>query len=62
MGIEDRVWYKEQQKENDINALLLRNSKFWCKKCQGLTVNALTLICEACGEDNSMLYNKEVKE
>ncbi len=60
MGIEDRDWYKEQQKEKEVEALInkLNNSSFWCKKCQGLTVNALTLICEACSADNSILYNE----
>ena len=58
MGIEDRDWYKDQQKENDTNKLVnkLNNSSIWCKKCQALAVNALTLKCKACGADNSILY------
>ncbi|KKM05678.1 hypothetical protein LCGC14_1751650 [marine sediment metagenome] len=57
MGIENRDWYKEKQKENDAETL--SNSSIWCKECQGLTVNALTLICKACGFDNSVLYKKQ---
>ena len=61
MGIEDRDWYKEQQRNMETKAIVnkLNNSRFWCKKCRGFGVNALTLICEYCGADNSILYQKE---
>ena len=54
MGIEDRNWWKDKQ--NDAERKKLANSSFWCKYCEGLTVNTLTLICNACGRDNSHFY------
>ncbi len=63
MGIEDRDWYKEQQKQRGKESLInnLKDSRFLCKTCQGFGVNALTLICEYCGADNSILYKHEGK-
>lgn len=54
MGFEDGDWWKERQ--NDAEKGRLNDSLLWCKNCQGLTVNALTLICSSCKFDNSPYY------
>jgi ribosomal protein L37E len=54
MGIEDRDWWKD--KENDKERKKLDNSSLFCRNCEGLTVNALTLICSSCGFDNRPFY------
>jgi hypothetical protein len=54
MGKEDRNWWKDKQDNTEREKLT--NSSLWCKYCEGLTVNALTLICSSCERDNSQFY------
>jgi hypothetical protein len=55
MGTEDRNWWKDKQ--NEFERRKLNDSILCCKYCEGLTVNALTLICSSCGKNNSQFYS-----